>query len=141
MANEGALAKLDDDAAIERIANGAILKEFAQEFGCSVVAVHKRLKKHPEYQDAVNVATHNQVQVTTKALMECDSAPDAVNLARARARHALDIAKVRNPDYADKKDQSGGGIRIIINDGSSAGVTIEHEQAVDNSAAALQHKQ
>ena len=113
MANEGALATLDDDAAINEIANGAILQQIADRYGCSKIAVWKRLRKHPDYPDAISLQAHAFVQDALKQVMECDA--DTVNIARARVDAAFKYARAHNRDYADKQ-------QIDV----SSTITVEH---------------
>jgi hypothetical protein len=100
MANEGALANLNDSDAIDRLSNGTMLKQIAAEYGVSKVAVYKRLRKHPDYKDAIAAQAHAFVEQAMIEVNECDV--DTVNIARARVDAAFKYAKAHNPDYADK---------------------------------------
>lgn len=48
----GALANLDHDAVIERIANGEYAAHIAPEFGVTKQALQYQIRKHPRYQQA-----------------------------------------------------------------------------------------
>lgn len=52
MSNEGALAKLDQDAIIERIASGEYASHIAPELGVTKQALHYQIRKHPRYREA-----------------------------------------------------------------------------------------
>jgi hypothetical protein len=93
--NEGALATLDDDAAIARLASGALLKHIAADHGCSKVAVYKRLKRHPAYAEAIELQAEALVEEAVDQVMSCDAA--TVNIARARCDAAFKWAAARNP--------------------------------------------
>ena len=99
--NEGALATLDHDAAINDLANGVMLKQIAERYNCSKVAVYKQLRKHPDYQDAIALQAHAFVQDAMEQVRVCDN--DTVNIARARVDAAFKYAKAHNKDYADKQ--------------------------------------
>ncbi len=100
--NEGALANLDDNAAIDQLAQGKLLKEIGADFGVSKVAVYKRLRKHPDYKDAIALQAHSFVEDAMSDLR--DATADTVNIARARADGAFKYARAHSPDYADKQE-------------------------------------
>lgn len=102
MSNQGALALLDDDAAIQEIANGTMLKQIAERYNCGKVAVYKRLSKHPDYPDAIAQQAHAFVQDAMTEVRECDA--DTVNIARARVDAAFRYAKAHNEAYRDKSE-------------------------------------
>lgn len=111
MANQGALATLDNDQAIEQIANGAMLGQIAKRYGTSKVAVYKRLSKHPDYPEAMALQAHSFVQQSLQELMECDA--DTVNIARARMDGTLRYAKAHNEAYRDKQQiEHSGSVQI-----------------------------
>jgi hypothetical protein len=100
MANEGALANLDDDAVIAEISDGVMLKQIAARYGVVKSSLHKRISKHPEYKDAVANQAHSFVERAMEQVFECDA--DTANIARARVDAAFKYARAHNPDYADK---------------------------------------
>ncbi len=93
--NEGALATLDDDAAIAELASGTFLKQLAARYGVVKSAIYKRLSKHPEYQDAIRLQAEALVERATLEVFECDAA--TVNIARARVDAAHKWAAARDP--------------------------------------------
>lgn len=100
MAKSGALEKLDLDMCIDRLSNGQMLKQIAAEYGVSKVAIYKRVRKHPDYKDAIASQSHSFVEDALEAVMGCDA--NTVNIARAQFDAAYKYAKAHNPDYADK---------------------------------------
>ena len=101
MSNHGALANLDDSAAIAELAEGAMLKQIAARYGVSKVAVYKRLSKHPEYKDAIALQAHSFVEDAMADVMSADA--DTVNIARARVDAAFKYARAHHPDiYGDQ---------------------------------------
>jgi hypothetical protein len=125
MSNEGALANLDDAAAIERIASGTLSKVIAAEFGVTPFGLRKRLAKHPDYKEAVAQQAHALVEDAVSEIFSEELELDAVAIARARVRAdtAFKYAKAHNPDYADKS------LNLNVN------VTVE--QAIQFDAGAL----
>ena len=128
MARKGALANMDDDAVLDRIAGGEIMRTIAKELGVAKQSLRERLFKHPRYKECISAQAESFVEDCVEEHRSLPADMPAIARARARADVAFRYAKAHNQAYADRPDQSGGGIRIIINDGSSAGVTIEHEQ-------------
>ena len=102
--NEGALAKLDVDAAISAIANGAKSREIAERYGVTSAAVRNKLREaKPEaYKAAVAAQVEHWVFDSADEMdgLPCDTA--AINRARARADFRLKLAGKLNPLYADK---------------------------------------
>ena len=95
----GSLATLDDAAAIQDLANGTMLKQIAALYNVSKVAVYKRLSKHPDYKQAIELQAHSFVEDAMITAMECDA--DNANIARVRVDAAFKYAKAHNPAYAD----------------------------------------
>lgn len=116
MSNEGALATLDIDDAISRIAAGTLSKQIAAEFGVTPFAIRKRLAKHPDYKDAVAQQAHSFVEDSMAEIFSENMELDAVAIARARVRAdtAFKYAKAHNPDYADKQT-----INVVIDIGNA----------------------
>jgi hypothetical protein len=114
MSNEGALASLDVDAALNEIASGVLSKEIAARYGVTPFGLRKRLAKHPEYKDAIAEQAHAFVESAMSELMSDELAHDAVAIARARAKvdGALRYAKAHNAAYADK--QGVGDLQITV---------------------------
>lgn len=84
MPNQGALAKLDDNAAIARIASGTLSKEIAKEYGVTPYAVRLRLYKHPDYKRAIEEQAESFVENALAEVIDCPL--DAIAIARARVR-------------------------------------------------------
>ena len=84
MSNEGALAKLDDDAAIAEIAAGTLTITLAQRYGIPKSTLRDRLVKHPQYPSAVRAQAESLVESATAEMMSCDA--EQAIIARARAR-------------------------------------------------------
>jgi hypothetical protein len=78
MAQSGALATLDDDAIIERIANGEYQSHIAHELGVRPQSLHERISRHPGYRQALEVRHWLKLDASERAI---DTSPD---LARAR---------------------------------------------------------
>jgi hypothetical protein len=113
MALPGALANLDHAAAIDRLANGTMLKQIAAEWGVSKVAVYKQLRKHPDYPDAIAAQAHSFVEDAMDDVQKCDA--ETVNIARARVDAAFKYAKAHNPDYRDQV-AVGTTINVLVQD-------------------------
>jgi hypothetical protein len=108
MSNEGALANLDVDAAIERIASGVLSKTIAAEYGVTPFGLRSKLALHPDYKQAVADQASTFVEDAVAEVMSSgeDGLPlDALAIARARVRvdTAFKYAKAHNKDYADKQ--------------------------------------
>jgi len=100
LANEGALALLNDDEAIEQIAAGALSKQIAAKYGVTPYAVRKRLAKHPDYKQAILSQADSIVEDGMQLIAELDSASDSVAITRARTKAELGLkyAAAINPD-------------------------------------------
>jgi len=110
MANEGALALMDDDKAIAQIASGRLMRDIAAEYGVSKPAIYKRLKTHPEYRDAIHAQADSLVEEALDQVMKCDV--DTVNIARARFDACHKWAVSRNPEVWGSK--AGGNVVIDL---------------------------
>lgn len=138
MARPGALANLDYEDALDRMATGVLSKAIAAEYGVSPYGLRKRLAQHPDYKAAIAEQSHSIVEHAMEELMECPH--DVVAIARARAKvdGAMRYAKAHNPAYADKQQvehtASGPLINIVLA-GTVAQTPIVHdstEQLVHN---------
>lgn len=135
MSNEGALANLDVDAALAALADGALLRQVAAQYGVVKSALHKRLSKHPEYKNTIAIQAHTFVEDAMAGVMDCDA--DTVNIARARVDAAFKYARAHNPDYADKQQITQISLTVLAGEAlavdassllrSLRGVTIEHD--------------
>lgn len=108
--NWGALATLDDEKAIAELCDGTLMKEIAERYKCSKVAVYKRLSKHPEYPQAIKYQADSLVENALKQVMECDA--DTVNIARARFDACHKWAMSRHPEVWGPK--AGGNITVDL---------------------------
>lgn len=68
--NEGALATIDKDAIIDRIAGGEYAAHLAPELGVSKQALHKQISKHPRYRQARESGCELRIE---RALAEFDA--------------------------------------------------------------------
>jgi hypothetical protein len=115
MPNQGALADLDVDAALEEISSGVIAQQIAARYGVTADGVRRKLAraKPEEYKDAVARQVEHWVFDSAAEMNELPA--DAVCIARARARadFRLKLASKLNPAYADKVDAMG--VQIVVN--------------------------
>ena len=97
--NQGALAELDIDRAIERISQGTLMRQIAAEYGVSKPAVYRRLVQHPDYHEAIQQQAESLVEVATQEAMRLAAGDDAtaVNIARAKVDAAHKWAAARDP--------------------------------------------
>lgn len=103
MANYGALATMDDDAAIAEIASGTLSKTIAARYGVTPYAVRKRLQQHPDYKAAVAEQAESMVEQATELAMTCGN--EDVAIARARVDAAHKWAASRDPVNWGQKQQ------------------------------------
>lgn len=94
-ATYGALAELDDDAAIAEIASGTLSRQIAERYGVLPYAIRKRLAKHPDYPQAVKDQAHSLVEQATELAMTCSD--EEVAIARVRVDAAHKWAAARDP--------------------------------------------
>ena len=140
MATKGALANLDDDSVLDRIASGEIMRHIAAELGVAKQSLRERLLKHPRYKACIAEQAQSMVEDCIEEHWEMPADMPAIARARAKADVAFKYARAHNSAYADKQDQQGLSIQVVIAPhGEQVGVTID-AQPVDNSPAALQHK-
>lgn len=132
--NEGALATLDADKAIEQLSQGRMLKQIAADYGVTKPAVYKRLKGHPDYKQAIIDQAESLVEIATEQVFNCDA--DTVNIARARVDAAHKWAAARDPARWGPKQQIdiNHSINIDVSLKFDAGNLLEH-------VAAPQHAQ
>ena len=100
---KGALAHLDDNAAIAEIASGVLSKQIAARYGVTPFAVRKRLAKHPDYAQAVKDQAASLVEDATELAMRCRE--DEVAIARVRVDAAHKWAAARDPAAWAQKSQ------------------------------------
>lgn len=139
MDNKGALATLNDDAAIEQIASGILSKNIAALYGVTPYAVRKRLAKHPDYQAAVQEQAESFVEQALHEVMECPL--DQVAIARARVR--FDCAH----KWAASRDPVRWGARPAVQmqigaqageqPGQASGITVIFVTAPQQNAAPI----
>jgi hypothetical protein len=85
--NEGALAHIDDNAILERIAAGEYQSHIARELKVAPQSLHERLTKHPNYRAAL--AARNAANLDSAQEL-VDWSPDL-----ARAREQFRVASWR----------------------------------------------
>lgn len=79
--NRGALARINDDDLIDRIADGAYVTHLAREHGVTHTAMHLRLKGHPGYKEALKLRNAAKLDSHQEGI---EAASDPLALARAR---------------------------------------------------------
>lgn len=89
----GALANLDDDAALAEIASGTLSKTIAARHGVTPYAVRKRLAKHPDYQQAIQAQAESLVEQATELAMTCSEEEVAIARVRVDAAHKWAAAR------------------------------------------------
>lgn len=126
---------MDMDAAIDLLAQGAMLKEIAAQYGVSKQAVHKRLSTHPRYKQALKeqaaALVHKAMEETQNVcLPDNDEAKQRVSL--------VDIARVRELRaaafrYAESVSPEDWGQKAHVSADLSISVTIARavEQPLD----------
>ena len=107
--NEGALANLDDNAAIAEIASGVLSREIAARYGVTPYAIRKRLAKHPGYGLAVKEQAESFCEEAVFFARNCTE--DEVAIARVRVDSAFKWAAARDPE------RFGGKAAVQINMG------------------------
>lgn len=106
--NEGALANVDSDVIIERIANGEYAAHLAPEFGVSKQGFQKHISKHPGYRKARELGCEFRIE---RALAEFD----AMQIPRPPLKPlSADIGEIAQwkQDYQTWKD----GLRLTMVD-------------------------
>jgi len=106
MATPGALDTFDIDQALAEISSGVLMRQIAERWNCSKVAIYKRLSKHPEYPDAIKLQAESLVERAVHEVFTCDAA--TVNIARARSDTAFKYAAARDPARWGAKLQGMG---------------------------------
>ena len=79
--NYGALSHVDMDTVVQRVAAGEFPAHIARELGVSRVALHYKLRVHPQYQEALEAGTS---YLLDDGFEQLQAAGDDLNLARAR---------------------------------------------------------
>lgn len=72
MATPGALANLDIEHTLERIANGAITQQLAGEYGVHHSNLYRKLAQHPEYQAARECGMEARLDTAEMAIHSAD---------------------------------------------------------------------
>ena len=112
MAAPGALATLDDDAVIERIAAGEYQSHIARQLAVAPQSLHERISKHPNYRAALKARNIGKLDNAQQA---CEELPD---LARERFRAAAWRAERECPDEWGAKNN-------VINIGAEGPMTVQ----------------
>lgn len=126
--NEGALATLDNAAALAEIASGTLSKEIAARYGVTPYAVRKRLAKAlpDDYKIAVADQAQSFVEDAMQDVRTCDN--DTVAIARARVDAAMKYAQAHNAAYASKGVQINLGVSVVLDQSAvgTIGELLEH---------------
>ncbi len=78
MTNTGALANINDDEIIDRIANGEYQSHIAKELGIAPQNLHRRISRHPAYREALLCRNMANLDTSQEGICSGD------DLARAR---------------------------------------------------------
>jgi IS30 family transposase len=118
----GALATLDHDNVIGRIAQGEYAANIAKELGVHHSSIYRQLAKHPEYEQAKEEAWHFRLD---DALQEIEKAPDPCTLARARERFRAIAWRAERecPGKWGQKTQITGDLTVNVT--IARGVTLD----------------
>ena len=103
MAKPGALATLDHDDVIAQLSAGRLLKQIAAQHGVDKTAIYRKVRHHPDYQDAIQQQAESLVEQAIEQVFECSS--DTVNIARARVDAAFKWAAARDAKNWGAKQQ------------------------------------
>ena len=153
--NQGALATLDIEKAIDRIANGEVSEDIAKEFGVTGRAVRFQLSSHPSYAQAVKDQAEVIAERGVKAVLTCEDT-ERLPIARARADIGLRWAAARDPErWGPRQPQVviaiGAGVESVLVDAAGALLAklstvapqqcpqIEQETALDENDGATHH--
>lgn len=115
-ANYGVLAKLDVDKTIARLAQGTLLRQIASEYGVDKTAVHKKVKTHPDYPQAIIDQAESFVEQAMQQLFDPNLPADEVNIARARVDAAHKWAAARDPSRWAAKSHVTVDINVDLGD-------------------------
>jgi hypothetical protein len=127
-----ALAAIDADALIDRISDGAFLRDLSKETGIDKRRLSERLRKHPAYQSAKETSIEVQLDDAQLALQ---LARETADIARAREmfRAAAWRAEREFPHRWGAKTQVSGDLSITVQ--IARGVTYEGEKPNEISEA------
>lgn len=114
MSNQGALANMDIEGALDLISSGVMCKQIAATYGVTPRAIRKKLEKHPDYKSAIAAQASAFVEDAVREMLDCPADPVLIARARAKADVVLRYAKAHNPAYADKVDASAVQINVVI---------------------------
>lgn len=133
MSNEGALANLDVEAALDEIAAGTLSKQIAARYNVTPRGLRYKLAKHPNYKQAIAEQAHSIVEQAMDDIMTV-GADEALPIARARARvdAAFKYAAAHNPNYASKQQVTSVTVNVDIALGFDAGSLLDNVRTFDN---------
>lgn len=121
--NEGALATLDDNAVIERIASGEIMMNIAAEYGVRKQSLRERLLKHPRYHQAIRDQADSIVETATKECMECDADMPVIARARLRLEAAHKWAAARYPEVWGNRPSVQVNLSVGLDNGAVCSIS------------------
>ena len=120
MSNEGALASLDIQSALQRIAAGTLSKTIAAEYGVTKQSLRERLVAHPDYKEAIKDQAASLVEDATEDCMKDVNEMPVIARARLKLEAAHKWARARDPDTWGDKQQiqhsgpGGGPIPVAV---------------------------
>lgn len=91
-----ALATLDTDRVISRLAGGEFLRSIAQEFGVDKSTIYRHLRDDPRYREAIVNQAESLVEQATAEAFKAETAVSS-NIARARVDAAHKWAAAKDP--------------------------------------------
>ncbi len=131
--NKGALANIDLDAAIARIAAGTLTKTIAAELGVAKQSLRERLIAHPKYKDAIKEQAASLVEDATEECMKDEAVMPVIARARLKLDAAHKWARARDPEtWGDKTQVTGtDGKSLQINNISITFVQPEQGRLIE----------
>lgn len=116
--SNSALATLDLDLCIARLAAGCLTKTIAAELGIPKPTLRNKLVKHPGYQAAIQSQAESIVETAVEEMMAKELIADSAVIARARARvdTAFKYAAARDPAVWGQHTQVEIGITEQLGD-------------------------
>ncbi len=123
--NQGALANLDIDSAIDRLASGTLLRTIAAEHQVDKSAVYRKVCNHPLYPQAIREQAESLVEQATAEAFDPELQPKQVNITRVRLDAAHKWAAARDPErWAPRQQQVviaiGGNVESVLLDAAGA---------------------
>lgn len=121
-----AVALPDSEALIDRIANGAFLRDLAKETGIDKRRLSEQLRKHPSYKAAKEAAIEVQLDDAQIALEQSREVSD-ITRAREMFRAAAWRAEHEFPERWGAKAGGSGGVTVVIQRGGDVQITVSSD--------------